>query len=65
VNGDPQAALALLAEAVDQGFATPGLLDQNDDFDAVRGLAGWADLTARARAQAGAQRAAASGSRVP
>ncbi len=49
VNGDLQAALALLGEAVDLGLGAPKLLDRNDDFAAVRPLAGWRELTMRAR----------------
>jgi len=57
LNGDPQTGLALLDQAVDQGFQAPKLLDENEDFDKLRTLAGWAGLVAKA--QAAAERAAA------
>jgi choline-sulfatase len=47
VNGDPQAALVLLGEAVDLGFRTPTLLDENDDFAGLRTLPGWGELVSR------------------
>lgn len=47
VNGEPEIALALLGEAVDLGFRVPALLDENEDFVALRPLDGWAALAAR------------------
>lgn len=52
VNGDPQVALTLLGDATALGFASPQLLDRNEDFDPVRPLPGWSDLVARVRAKA-------------
>jgi len=46
-NGAPEAALALLGEAAERGLASRELLDQNDDLDAVRALAGWPALVER------------------
>ena len=51
-DGDPQAALASLGDATALGFASPQLLERNEDFDPVRPLPGWADLVARVRAKA-------------
>ena len=47
VNGEPEVALALLGEAVDLGFGVSALLNENEDFAAVRPLDGWAALAAR------------------
>jgi Tfp pilus assembly protein PilF len=52
VNGDPQTALRLLGEAVDHGLRAPALLDDNEDFETIRGLAGWAELVTKARVMA-------------
>jgi len=52
VTGEPEVALTLLGQAVDLGFGTPALLDQNEDFAPLRSLAGWAALAARAEAAA-------------
>ena len=48
LDGDPQAAMVLLGQAVDLGFGGANLLDTNDDFDSLRALPGWPELTARA-----------------
>jgi Tfp pilus assembly protein PilF len=52
ITGDPQAALGLLDDAVRLGFASPALLDDNDDFATLRPLQGWADLVVRVRTAA-------------
>jgi arylsulfatase A-like enzyme/Tfp pilus assembly protein PilF len=52
VDGDPNGALALLGEAVELGFGSPGLLDRNEDFAALRGRRGWPELIARVQAVA-------------
>ncbi len=52
VTGEPQAALALLGDAATRGFASPSLLDRNEDFDTLRPLPGWPALVARVRAAA-------------
>ncbi len=52
VSGDPRAGLALLDDATGLGFASPQLLDKNEDFDPVRPLPGWQALVARVRAKA-------------
>ncbi len=52
IGGDPQTALKLLGDAVDRGFHAPALLDENEDFDTLRSLAGWADLVDRTRKKA-------------
>ncbi len=51
-NGAPEDALALLGEAAGQGLASQELLDDNDDLDAVRTLAGWPALVERVQAAA-------------
>jgi choline-sulfatase len=48
LDGDPQAALVLLGRAVDLGFGGTKLLQTNEDFDTLRALPGWPELTARA-----------------
>ena len=48
-TGDPDGALVLLGEAVDRGFTSSKLLDENDDFDGLRTRTGWALLAARVR----------------
>jgi choline-sulfatase len=48
-TGDPDGALVLLGEAVDRGFTSSKLLDENDDFDGLRTRPGWALLAARVR----------------
>ena len=57
VNGEPEIALALLGQAVDLGFGLSALLNENEDFAAVRPLDGWAELAARV------QKVAANGSK--
>jgi hypothetical protein len=60
VNGQPEPALTLLADAADRGFASTALLQKNEDFDGLRGRLGWSALMARvqgAAAQARADRA--------
>src|SRR4029453_2845431 len=52
VNGDPQAALSLLGDAMALGFASPQLLERNEDFDPVRPLPGWPDLLGGVRDKA-------------
>jgi hypothetical protein len=49
ISGDTEAAMRLLADAMNRGFHAPALLDRNEDFDTLRTLAGWTDLVARAR----------------
>ncbi len=56
LTGDPQAALILLGQAIDLGFGGTTLLETNDDFDTVRPLPGWPELTARASQVARANR---------
>jgi hypothetical protein len=56
VNGDPETALALLGKAVDLGFRTATLLDENDDFAALRTRPGWSELVSRAQTAAAATR---------
>jgi choline-sulfatase len=51
-NGAPEEALALLGEAAERGLASRELLDQNDDLDAVRTLAGWPALVERVQTAA-------------
>ena len=53
VNGDPETALALLGKAVDLGFRTATLLDENDDFAALRTRPGWGELVSRAQNRGG------------
>jgi choline-sulfatase len=48
LGGEPDAALALLGQAVDRGFGLTKLLETNEDFDSLRTLPGWAPLNARA-----------------
>ena len=52
MNGAPEAALALLGEAAERGLASRELLDQNDDLDTVRALAGWPALVERVQTAA-------------
>ncbi len=52
VNGDPQAALTRLDEALALGLGDPDLLDHNDDFDTLRTLPAWTALTTRVRTAA-------------
>jgi arylsulfatase A-like enzyme/Tfp pilus assembly protein PilF len=47
--GDSAGALASLAAAVDHGFDSIPLLDGNEDFASLRGLAAWEALHARIR----------------
>ena len=56
MNGDPETALALLGNAVDLGFRTATLLDENDDFAALRTRPGWGELVSRAQTAAAATR---------
>jgi tetratricopeptide (TPR) repeat protein len=44
LDGEPDAALASLAVAVERGFDSVQLLDDNDDFMTLRTLPGWAAL---------------------
>jgi Tfp pilus assembly protein PilF len=48
LGGDPQAAMALLGQAVDLGFGSTNLLDTNEDFASLRSLPEWPQLVARA-----------------
>ena len=64
VTGDPQAALVLLDDATTLGFASPALLDRNEDFDPLRPLPGWRGLVARVRARA-AERGEAGSAAAP
>jgi arylsulfatase A-like enzyme/Tfp pilus assembly protein PilF len=57
VNGQPEPALTLLADAADRGFASTTLLQKNDDFDGLRGRPGWSALVARVEAAAAKERA--------
>jgi hypothetical protein len=41
-----------LGEAAERGLASRELLDQNDDMDAVRALAGWPALVERVQTAA-------------
>jgi Tfp pilus assembly protein PilF len=58
LDGRPDAALALLNDALRTGFASPQLLEENDDFDAIRGMPPYRTVLAEARVAA--ERAAAS-----
>jgi tetratricopeptide (TPR) repeat protein len=48
LDRDPQSALVLLGQAVDLGFGGTKLLETNEDFDSLRAVPGWRELTARA-----------------
>jgi Tfp pilus assembly protein PilF len=61
ISGDSDAALRLLADAMDRGFHAPALLDRNEDFDTLRSLAGWPDLVTRAREMMAQRRTKAQG----
>jgi Flp pilus assembly protein TadD len=52
VTGDPEAALALLGQAVDRGFGVPRMLDENDDFAPLRAQSGWNALAVRVQTAA-------------
>jgi Tfp pilus assembly protein PilF len=54
INGAPEEALARLGTAVERGLVSRALLDQNDDLQTVRTLAGWPTLVARVQAAAAA-----------
>ena len=60
-TGDPEAALALLGDAAERGLGSRELLDQNDDLDAVRPLAGWPALVERVQTAAARASMAESG----
>jgi tetratricopeptide (TPR) repeat protein len=47
LDGDRDGAFALLDKAIDLGFATPALLDANEDFETLRGRPAWAAVTKR------------------
>jgi choline-sulfatase len=55
-TGAADEALALLDEAAEHGLASQELLDDNDDLDAVRTLAGWPALVERVHTAATAGR---------
>jgi len=57
VNGQPEPALTLLADAADRGFASTTLLQKNDDFDGLHGRPGWSALMARVEGAAAKERA--------
>ena len=65
VGGEREAALAMLEDAVERGFASSRLLVDNDDFDALRAAPEWPLLMAKAEAAAARSRGAATGSRRP
>jgi tetratricopeptide (TPR) repeat protein len=48
LEGEHDAALALLGQAIDLGFGSTKLLETNEDFDSLRTLPGWAEVHARA-----------------
>ncbi len=52
LGGDADDAMSLLGQAVDKGFRSPRLLQENDDFASLRGLAAWRDLAGRVAAAA-------------
>jgi tetratricopeptide (TPR) repeat protein len=52
LNGRPEEALAFLNDALRAGFANPQLLEENEDFVAVRGTPEWDALLAQARVAA-------------
>lgn len=53
LQGDPDAALTLLATAAGLGFHAPELLEENPDFASLHGLASWAVITTRVRTEGG------------
>jgi tetratricopeptide (TPR) repeat protein len=57
LDGEPDAALALLDDALRAGFASPQLLEENEDFDAIRTMPPYGVVLAGARVAA--ERAAA------
>jgi len=49
LQGDKPAALTLLQQAVEAGFADPKHIDEDDDLDAIRGEPGFRQIRALAR----------------
>ena len=48
LEGEQDAAMVLLGQAVDLGFGSTKLLETNEDFDTLRTRPGWSELHARA-----------------